>query len=64
VLARTHRAIGVSAGTSAGAVGAVLARAKLAGLTAWSEVEALGDDDLDRLLCGASSIENARPELP
>ena len=62
VLGRTHRAIGVSAGTSAGAVGAVLARAKLAGLTAWSEIEALGEDKLERLLYGASIIENTRPE--
>jgi transposase len=51
-LGRTHRATASSLGTSAGAVGAVIARALAAGLSTWGEVEALSEEELEQRLYG------------
>jgi len=62
-LGRSHREIARSVSTSAGAVGAVLARAKEAGLTTWPEVEGLSEDELDRALYPQrASNADPRPE--
>lgn len=57
LLGRTHRQTAMSNGTSPGAVGNVLARAKAAGLTAWEQVTQLDDDALERALYGTSVVE-------
>jgi transposase len=64
VLGRTHRQTARSTGTSPGAVGNVLARAKEAGLTSWEQIEALDETTLERRLYGAAAIEQTteRPE--
>lgn len=64
VLGRTHRQTARRAGTSPGAVGNVLARAKEAGLTSWEQVEALDETTLERRLYDATAIEQTteRPE--
>ncbi|WP_437297345.1 hypothetical protein [Sorangium sp. So ce426] len=54
LLGRTHRQTATSNGTSPGAVGSVLARAKAAGLTTWEQVTQLDDEALDRALYGTS----------
>lgn len=62
-LGRTHRATASSLGTSAGAVGAVLARASAAGLTTWANVEALTEEELERRLYGPREVrEGGRAE--
>lgn len=50
VLGRTHRQAAASLGTSPGAIGNVIARAKATGLTSWEAVELLADDALERKL--------------
>lgn len=62
VLKRSHREIARSVAQSAGAVGTALARAKDAGLGRWADVEQLSDEDLERVLYGATVIESGRPE--
>jgi transposase len=64
VLDRTHRETARSTGTSAGAVGNVLARAKAAGITTWEEVDALDDHALERRLYGPAIVDDSaeRPE--
>ena len=62
-LGRSHREVARSVGTSAGAVGGVLARAKQAGLSAWSEVEGLSEEALDRALYQPRAADDeGRPE--
>ncbi|WP_155798688.1 sigma-70 family RNA polymerase sigma factor [Sorangium cellulosum] len=57
LLGRTHRQTATSNGTSPGAVGSVLARAKAAGLTTWEQVTQLDDEALERALYGTSVVE-------
>ncbi|WP_437873931.1 IS21 family transposase [Sorangium sp. So ce363] len=56
-MGRTHRQTAASNGTSPGAVGNVLARAKAAGLTTWEQVTQLDDEALQRALYGTSVVE-------
>jgi transposase len=57
LLGRTHWQTATSNGTSPGAVGSVLARAKAAGLTTWEQVTQLDDEALERTLYGAAVVE-------
>ena len=59
-LQRSHREVARSLNVSAGVVGAVCARTKKAGLTDWSEVEAMGDEHLEHRLYGRK-VESSRP---
>ena len=51
-MGRTHRDVAASLGVSAGAVGEVVGRARRAGLCTVTELEALTDEVLDKLLYG------------
>jgi len=62
VLERPHRAIAASVGTSAGAVGNVVARARAAGLSSFAEVEGLDDETLEAKLYGEATTAPKRPE--
>lgn len=62
-LGRTHRATASSLSTSAGVVGAVLARASAARLATWADVEALTEEELECKLYGSrESSDSAREE--
>lgn len=65
LLGRTHRQTATSTGTSPGAVGSVLARAKAAGLTTWEQVTQLDDEALERALYGTAVVEpGVKPAEP
>ncbi|MCP5353472.1 MAG: transposase, partial [Chromatiales bacterium] len=62
-LGRSHREVARSVGTSAGAVGGVLARAKVAGLQTWADVEMLSEEELEgRLYRPRAPDDDARAE--
>ena len=65
-LRRTHREVASSVGTSAGAVGNVIARATTAGLLTIEDVDALDDVALEERLYGATkalaNAERAEPD--
>jgi len=60
VLGRSHRAIATSLGTSAGAIGNVVARARAAGVATPADIEALDDEALEAKLYGEASGERER----
>ena len=60
LLGRSHREVAKGLSVSAGVVGSMLARAAKAGVTMWSEVEALDDVELDQRLYGRK-LESTRP---
>ena len=60
VLGRSHRAIATSLGTSAGAIGNVVARARAAGVATPADIEALDDEALEARLYGEASSERER----
>lgn len=64
LLGRTHRAVAASTGLATGSVAKAMARATRAGLTVWSLVEALGDDELERVMYGPPLIERRGSERP
>lgn len=59
---RTHREIAACVGTSAGAVGGVVSRAKAAGLETWEQVEAIDEELEGRLYTAAVVAAPLRPE--
>ncbi len=62
-LGRSHREVAVSIGRNAGTVGALLARARAAGLVDRATVNALDEATLDKKLYGpAAAAEDGRPE--
>lgn len=65
LLKQTHRAIARSVGISSGSVAKATLRATSAGLTTWAQVDALSEEELDRLMYGPPLYERAgstRPE--
>jgi len=60
VLRRTHRQVAESVGRSAGAVGGVIERARMAGLDL-AAIETLDDDALEARLYPTSVAASARP---
>jgi len=56
-LGRTHRATASSLSTSAGVVGAVLARASAARLATWADVEALTEEELECKLLDVQQLQ-------
>lgn len=64
LLGRTHRAVATSVGLATGSVAKAVARASSAGLTTWSSVEALGEDELERLLYGPPLEERRGSDRP
>ncbi len=60
VLERSHREVARCEGISAGVVGATLTKAIKAGLSEWSQVEALGDEALEQRLYRCKN-ESTRP---
>ena len=63
-LGRSHREVAMSIGRSAGTVGALLARARAAGLVDWDRVNMLDYDTIDKKLYGQrkKAEEDARTE--
>ena len=64
LLKQTHRSVAASVSISAGAVAKAMTRATTAGLTSWAQVEALGEEDLDRRMYGPPLYERAGSERP
>jgi len=62
LLGRPHRAVAASVGIAAGSVAKAVSRATSAGLTTWDLVEALGEDELDRLMYGPPLHERTGSE--
>lgn len=61
-LGRTHREVAASVGTSAGAIGNVLARAAAAGVKTLEQAESLSDDELEARLYGKTQMAPTRAE--
>jgi transposase len=61
VLRRRHRAIALSVGVSAGSISRVAQRAEAAGLTSWSQIESLDEEQLERQLYGIAATEAVAP---
>ena len=64
VLRRTHRAIAESVGVSAGSVGAAIGRVMEAGLTSWTQVEPLDEEQLERLIYRREAQRTGAPPEP
>lgn len=65
VLGRSHREVGRSLGVSTGAVSAVLARARAAGLSGWEEAfEGLSESEFERQLYGRGGGEAGPRPVP
>ena len=64
LLKQPHRSVASSVSISTGAVAKAMTRAATAGLTSWAQVEALSEEDLDRLMYGPPLCERAGSERP